>query len=153
VGYCISLTDSRFKINAADKMAAYKAVERLDQTGKKGGGSYAGGMQTQAWFSWVDADFMARSETLEDIFDHWRYPVGNDNDGNIVEIEFTGEKIGDENQLFAAIAPFVEHGSYLEYQGEDGAMWRYVFEGGQFREVSATVVWDAPEPKHENRFR
>ena len=43
--------------------------------------------------------------------------------------------------LFNTIAPFVKPGSYLEMSGEDGARWRYVFDGKVMKEVSPTVSW------------
>ena len=37
--------------------------------------------------------------------------------------------------LFVAMAPFVEKGSYVKFQGEDGARWEYVVEENEDGEI------------------
>jgi len=66
-------------------------------------------------------------------------------------MEFEREKIGQEDLLFDAIAPWVREGSYIEMSGEDDAMWRWVFRGGGCHEVTPTITWEDPadSPFHE----
>ena len=66
-----------------------------------------------------------------------------DNDGNIVEIDFEGERLGhDEDVMFNAIAPYVEDGSFIEMVGEDGDRWRWVFKNGECKEIKAKMTWN-----------
>lgn len=57
----------------------------------------------------------------------WRFPVETDEDGNVVDIKFTGEKAGETKKFFDAIAPFVKENSYIELMGANGEIWRLVF--------------------------
>lgn len=90
-------------------------------------------------FSWVDTEKFLQAKTLSEAMMAWRWDVHTE-DG-VIGIEFMGEKLGDDLVLFKAIAPFVESGSYIEMRGEDGALWRWVFEDGQVKEKVATVTW------------
>lgn len=64
-----------------------------------------------------------------------------DHDGNITELEFIGEKLGDDFKIFQSIAPYVQDGSYIWMIGEDGDQWRWVFQAGVCKEVKAVVEW------------
>ena len=65
--------------------------------------------------------------------------------GEIVNLEFDGEKSGDEDILFRAIAPFVESGSFIEMRGEDGCQWRCLFHKGELHEIYPEIVWPKPD--------
>lgn len=61
--------------------------------------------------------------------------------GNITELTFKGDKLGDDFEMFRSIAPYVQDGSYIWMMGEDGSQWRWVFQSGVCREVNAKVEW------------
>lgn len=124
MGYCIYQHESSFFI-PADKVA--EAVKALKAMPEK-------------HYSWVN-DFQSL-KTLAEIMREWRYPVEFDDHGNVTAIFFEGEKIGDEVQLFETLAPFVKAGSFIEMSGEDGARWRWEFDGKTMNENEARVVWD-----------
>lgn len=81
-------------------------------------------------FSWVDRDFATRGQNLEEILEEWRWRVVRDSDGQIMNMEFTGEKLGDDFLLMKTIAPFVTSDSCIEMEGGDGYVWRWVFRDG-----------------------
>ena len=58
------------------------------------------------------------------------YDFQLDTDGNITELEFIGEKLGNDFEMFQSIAPYVQDGSYIWMIGEDGSQWRWVFQSG-----------------------
>jgi hypothetical protein len=61
----------------------------------------------------------------------------------VIGIMFEGEKSDStEEEMFNVIAPFVKAGSYIEMQGEDGARWRWVFDGETCKEKNAEISWD-----------
>lgn len=64
-----------------------------------------------------------------------------DSDGNITELEFIGEKLGNDFKVFQSIAHYVQDGSYIWMVGEDGSQWRWVFQSGVCREVKPKVEW------------
>jgi hypothetical protein len=55
--------------------------------------------------------------------------------GDAVHIEFRGEKLRDDTEMFRALGPFVEAGSYIDMEGEDGYIWSWRFDGHKMTEV------------------
>ena len=83
-----------------------------------------------------------QAQTLQEVLDWWCWKPQFDDEGNIVAIHFEGQKSGDDLELFNAIAPFVKEGSFIEMSGEDGAIWRYQFDGKICFENYPTISWD-----------
>lgn len=134
MGYCMSHMGSEFFIAAKDAEAAAEAVRALH--GKESIRDCSG-----RHFSWVRGDFYLEEED-EEVFRAWRWDPVFDDDRNIVEVEFMGEKLGDDIIFFGALAPFVKKGSYIEMSGEDGERWRWIFDGKTVVERTATLSWD-----------
>lgn len=65
--------------------------------------------------------------------------------GDITEIWFVGDRLGNDYEMFKAIAPYVEHGSFIEFVGEGGTLWRWVFKQGEMREILGKIVWEDTE--------
>lgn len=82
--------------------------------------------------SWVDAGPYV---TFEDAMGEWRYEV----DYGKNTVYFEGEKLGDDESLWSCLAPFIIDGSYIECHGEDGDVWRWVFQDGKLR--TQTPQW------------
>jgi len=51
-------------------------------------------------------------------------------------------KVTDEEDMFGALAPFVEAGSWIEMVGEDNCLWRWTFDGEKCHETYPEIVWD-----------
>ena len=128
MGYCMNQVDSHFVIKSENKVKALEAIKAL---GKK-----------RDSYSWVTSANFVDANTLQEAMTEWRWNIQEDKDGNVSEIEFNGEKSGDDETLFQAIAPFVEDGCFIEMRGEDGAMWRWCFSDGAVEEKYARVEWD-----------
>jgi hypothetical protein len=141
MGYCIELRKESFWILAKNKPMALANIKELANHPEwMHGGRWEGGRQTKRWYSWTDTNEYLNASTLEDALLAWGWeayvsPFNGDIDG----IRFLGEKIGQEEILFNAIAPFVESGSYIEMEGEDGEIWRWAFENGELDEIQATI--------------
>ena len=60
--------------------------------------------------------------SVREIFKEFDFEVAKDEEGNLSDIVFTGEKAGNEDELFETIAPFVEAGSSISFYGEDNSM-------------------------------
>jgi len=57
-------------------------------------------------------------------------------------IGFTGDRYRESHErAFAVIAPFVESGSYIEMVGQEGEIWRWVFDNGCLYEQEAVIAW------------
>jgi hypothetical protein len=132
--------ESHFFIKAANKSKALEAIRALAEDESKMGGGSWGSHGCSRHFSWVTTDEFYLAKTLEVAFEAWRYEAhADEKTGDVVGISFNGEKLGDDPVLWRAVAPFVEHGSYLQMAGEDGMVWRWVFNNGKMEEVHP--VW------------
>jgi hypothetical protein len=81
------------------------------------------------------------AKTVADELANRLYEAYFDAGGNIDAIGYNGGNLSDEEDLFKQIAPMVEDDSFLEYRGEDGELWRWVFRGGKCYELTATITW------------
>lgn len=91
--------------------------------------------------------------TLKEIMAEWRWKItlqetktveeGDEivRTGDVIDISFEGEKIGDDSRLFEVLAPFVEPGSFIQMVGEDGKQWRWVFDGSTCRRIEPVLAW------------
>lgn len=139
MGYCMTQRGSEFLIRGQNFSAALAAVKALAYKPEQmSGGSSKG----ERWYAWVDTNGFVNAATLADAIGAWRWSTTVIN-GGIVDIYFKGEKLGDDMILFEALAPFVEDGSFIDMEGEDGSLWRWVFDGKTVREVEGRVVYES----------
>ena len=71
----------------------------------------------------------------------WGLLVSFDHDDNINGVELVCEVFPRDEVLYA-LAPYVSDGSHLDFRGEDGQHWRYLFHGGKCVRQQARLVWD-----------
>jgi hypothetical protein len=126
----MSQDDTNFVIKKDNKYKALLAIKALYSA-----------TAHRAGYSWVDDDEALNAKNLEDALQAWRWEPAVDVDGNINHIEFVGEKLGDDEKLFKAIALAVENDSYIVMHGEDGCWWRWHFEDGECQEQYGEIVW------------
>lgn len=131
MGYCMSQQENGFHIEAKDFPEALKAIQGLH-------GSETIADASGEHFSWVPHDFYKINDLIK-IMGKWRWELEIDPAGNAVGISFQGEKLGDDEILFKAIAPWVKKDSYIQMQGEDGSIWRWVFDGKTCVEKAAKI--------------
>ena len=84
----------------------------------------------------------ASSNDFNEILRPLGWEVENADNGDVIDIVFLGKKRGRDEELFAAVAPFVEDGSYIEMCGEHNDLWRWTFQNGQMKERRPTIVWE-----------
>jgi hypothetical protein len=123
MGYCMNLVEADFHIAKDQFEPAKLALQGLGAHG------------------WVQADDLVRAETLTEALKAWRWYPDFDEKGDIVDLTFCGEKLGDDYILFLAIAPFVKDGSFVQMAGEDGDMWRWTFKNGTCVEIVPDIKW------------
>jgi len=135
MGYAICQNTSNVRIKRESIPAALAAVQSMAavdlETGKA------------PMYSWVPMDFF-KETSLEAILHVWRWNVEREYGGNgdVIMLNFRGEKLGSEEELFSVLAPFIEHGGYIEMLGEDNELWRWVFWRGELRVERPRVIWD-----------
>lgn len=134
MGYYIEMTDSKFEIKKENFEKALKSLKSVFVPKNMNCCDYICGKQ-YPHFSWVDTHSVLRSKTLGEALEEIRYePEYNDN-GDICNVEFTGQKYGSENVFFNALAPYVESGSYIAFEGEDGDIWEWSFNNGKVEQI------------------
>lgn len=128
MGYCISVDCDNFSFDVSKADEVLEAIRE----------GIANQRITEE--NWIDFNILLHSRTVEEAFEELRFETTVENEKYF--IKFYGEKFGGyEKSLFECIAPYVNDG-YLEYLGEDGDRWRYVFKDGDCEEVSPELVWD-----------
>lgn len=143
MGYYMEQTRSKFFISKENQEPALHALKLLgNKTELMSGGSYQGGRKVENWFSWVDMEDFLSSASLSEAMSTWSWEAELNDDGDIFDIQFDGEKIGQEELMFEAIAPYVEDGSYIQMLGEDGSQWRWIFKDGKVKEVFAKISFE-----------
>jgi hypothetical protein len=142
MGYNVSTTETNWTIPADKVEDAYKAVCALnhDPNARKGGGSWGGGQRIEVWFSWMSANYDTECKDLCEVMEMVGFDCGLEEDGTFY-LGWYDSKTGDEDQFLAALAPFSTEGSYLVWQGEDGALWRNEVVGGQMVTKQAKIEW------------
>lgn len=122
------LEDAEFIIRHENKRDALKAIKELmsDPNATRYGGGPSG-----RHFSWMNNANPDDWNTLEDALAAWRFPVETHENGDIVDISFSGEKTGQEGLVWDRIAEYVEDGSYIQISTEHGDGWTWKFEGGE----------------------
>jgi len=147
MGYCMILMYSEFHIAAEDVPKALKAIQEMEsRVSDRGSGFTAqGGHVVSRNYAWVSEGF-SKIKSFDRIMEEWRWEAVMDDDGNVDEIQFLGEKLGDDEQLFEAIAPYVKAGSYIEMEGEDGSRWQWTFDGKQMvgKSMETHAVGESP---------
>jgi hypothetical protein len=98
-------------------------------------------------YSWIDTESVLNARTFEEAMSESRWDVEtNPLDGDIIGIYFNGEKYGgDETIILSSIAPYVENGSYIIMQGEEGERWKWKFVNGEIEEINGRFVFDDEE--------
>jgi hypothetical protein len=147
MGYHVDLIESDFEIlksNNENSEIVEKIKKHLLDSVETcgGGGTVLPGGSIERWYSWVNNDEIRDSKTIADLLIAFRYEPDFDAYGNIVDLTFFGEKLGDENFFFSTISPYVEKGSSLSYRGEDGCLWLWEFNGESIIEKTGRVVFD-----------
>ena len=59
-----------------------------------------------------------------------------------MEVERYTDKYGEDELLFwQTVAPIVDGGSFVEFEGEDGELWRWDFRRGKLIESTGYIAW------------
>lgn len=131
MGYCMNQYETKFFINKKDFPQVIEAIKDMwNYPERMGGGSSNG----ESWYAWCDNP--TKETEIDKVLTCMRWEPVFDLDGNINDIIFDGEKLGDDEQLFRAIAPHIKDGSYIVMVGEDDFNWAWVFKNGTCKENS-----------------
>lgn len=129
MGYCIEQVDNHFQLKGQHFQSCVTAILNAfrgkDQVG------------------WIRASDINDRMSFIEIAGEFRWDLSVNDDGDVYDIYFIGEKIGEDIDLFLnSIAPYVADESYISFSGEDGTQWRYFFTGGKMVEQNGRVEYD-----------
>lgn len=142
MGYCIYIEeiDVSFPVKNAERIL--QAIKNLH--GKEtiaDGKQLKNGKWSDHYFSWVNEDFYKIND-IKKMFEEWGWTIEKSR-GEYKITELLREKIGDDDIFFKAIAPFMNDG-FINVRGEDGNVWKWVFENGHFEEKEGRIEYDDP---------
>lgn len=128
MGYYMESREINFKIKSENADKALEAIKDY--------------VKSQERISWVYEEEVLKADKLTDALHEFRWESIEYN--NCIEIScFIGEKYStNDEEMFSAIAPYVEDESYIVMQGEDSYMWRWFFKNGEMEEQTAKITWE-----------
>ena len=125
MGYYMNQRDSSFFLPKEKQQEALKAIKIAGENNRR-----------------IFDSHILQAQTLKEALESWCWKPQYDDEGNIEAIYFEGHKSGNDLELFNAIAPFVKAGSFIEMGGENGAIWRFQFDGRICFENYPTISWE-----------
>lgn len=132
MGYCIRMTKSTISISKENSIKMMDMLSKYIEDNKPD------------WM-WIDIESLnehCKSHDFEEVMYDLRYNVVFYEGDEIYKIDyFSGEKFGDEYEIFPMLAPYINNG-YIQMLGDDGNRWRWVFKDGKFDEKQPTISWD-----------
>lgn len=142
MGYYIRLVESTFAVpETTEVLDVLKAMNTdPDMHELKRGGSSTKDGWTARWFSWMPENYHDEVDNVEQVFGLLGFETRLD--GGMVHLIDYDNKTGQEDLFLAAVAPFVAEGSFIEFHGEDDAMWRYVVRDGRLATIEPTITWN-----------
>jgi hypothetical protein len=151
MGYNVETIGIDFHI-ADDKLAevttALKELNKRDDLktggshGKREDGTYG---PIEVWFAWMPADYDKTAVDAQEIFELLGFEteqVEQDEKGPGLRLLSYDSKTGAEDLFLAAAAPFVTPGSFIEWEGEDGARWRDEFDGTTVTNLTGRTIYE-----------
>jgi len=140
MGYYIDLTDAEWEISESPEALATIREMPVKYHAIKRGGSSNG----EKWFSWMNDTEIETTDTVENVFNQLGFET-NKVDGGF---QLTGynSKTGQEDLFLAVMAPFTKDGSYIEWRGEDGALWKFEIRNGRMFRTESEIVWTNSQP-------
>jgi len=152
MGYYISTEEVDFYMSKRHFPSAYKDMCLLNKYDKlKSGGRFGPDVKSsrpagldyhpEKWFSWMDADYPAKLKTATEILQSLGFDLSFDEYGNIINLHYD-DKTGQQDLFLGVIAPYVRDNSYIVWRGEDGHVWKNVFDNGEMKTSVGRVVFD-----------
>jgi hypothetical protein len=142
MGYYVNIENVEWLLPVVHEDAALQVLKDLNDPSNdhlKRGGSYSGGKQTAKWFSWMPKDYDKTVTTVYEVLDMLGFETEVLPEGT--RIRAYDSKTGQEDLFLAAIAEFIEPGSFIEWRGEDGAFWRNDFDGKTMRTLEGSISY------------
>ena len=140
MGYYIDLTDAEWEISESPEALATIREMPVKYHAIKRGGSSNG----EKWFSWMNDTEIETTDTVENVFNQLGFETDKVDGG--FKLTAYNSKTGQEDLFLAVMAPFTKDGSYIEWRGEDGALWKFEIRGGRMFRTESEIIWTNSQP-------
>lgn len=135
MGYSCTLREVDFKISADNISKVIEALVQSDYF-------YLFNRSDEDCLKIACGDSPAeKQQLLFELFDSYEYRPRFDEMHNVIGLEYYCEKWCEDDKIFDVFAKYVEKGSYIEMGGEDGTVWRMLFDGEHCREINPVIAW------------
>lgn len=140
MGYYIDLVDAEWEITESpESLATIREMPTKYHAIKRGGSSNG-----EKWFSWMNDTDIETAETVESVFNQLGFETETV-DGGFKLVAYNS-KTGQEDLFLAVMAPFTKDGSYIEWRGEDGALWKFEIHNGRMFRSESEIIWTNSQP-------
>ncbi len=141
---------SDFRVRHQNQDAALNAIKSLKGSETCNKGRFPN-LDSPDHFAFISAQSYLQAGSLLDAMNCWRWDFEEEVSGDLISPSFLGQKLGDEDVLFAAIAPYVEKGSFIQvFSQSSNEIWRWVFSGAGVSREYAQIVF--PSQKRSQSF-
>lgn len=131
MGYYVEITESTVQFKK----------EKLDQLMETVKNAFKNREISDGWF---DEKEVLSAKTPDEFFEALCFYVYETETSYKIDYLMNEKAHGNELKLYETMAPFADDG-HLEYLGEDGEKWRYVFKNGHCTIVEPKIVWNEDE--------
>ena len=152
MGYYVNTTSCDFAVRKENYDKAYRLLCELNAHDELKTGCRIPPYETRpddsesiarnpnVWFSRMSWNYDELFDNAVDILKEVGFEVYEDKGG--IDFIAYDNNTGCEEEFLTALAPVVEEGSYIEWQGEEyGDLYRYEFDGTTMRILQGEVVW------------
>lgn len=156
MGYYVSTIDNEFFLDKNHYIDVYnKMCELNDYHNIKRGGSFGSNTDPDPnerypknkWFSWMDYNYPETCKDLFEILQSVGFEYSLDEQGNINSLNYPHNKTGNEEYFLCCFAGFVKDGSYIEFEGEDYAHWKFVFKNNKMMRYDGETIIKYEDPE------
>lgn len=140
MGYNVSTTEINATIpseNLAEATRRLKALNHKPGVEKRGGRFPGNGAPQDKWFSWMEWNYDEVYDTAQEILEALGFDTYSDGSGGL-SIDHYDSKTGQEELFIFEIADLMNEDWYIEWRGEDGALFKWSNSGEQH----GTVVYE-----------
>jgi hypothetical protein len=152
MGYYVTLKSSSVSIPKSKEQEALAALHALNETHDhlKTGGAWGGGIKERRWFAWMPEN-LKELTTLKDFLECVGFEVVYNSPQDQYNIIGYESKTGAEQIFIWALTPFIRRTDVtdlapanMEWQGEDGSQWVWIFQDGKMIEEEGMIRWENP---------
>lgn len=146
MGYKIYITNSNVRLSASyfkDACNHLLSTSFLEENDNMSGATYSFGEVTTRYYAWVNMERLRtalENGNLPEVFSSFGFKIEQDNDGNIIKL-FYNDIGGDEEHLLNCLREYFDEDNFVEFQGEDGKKWKYVFNNTWMYCYEPMEVW------------